>query len=335
MTGSETLVDSTGERDLPPVVVKVGGARAVDPAGAVGDVAHFAANGRPVIVVHGGSTAVDDTLEALGEQPEYVETLSGVTGRFTDEATMEVFEMVLPGKLNTDFVAHLQAVGVDAVGLSGVDGGLVTGPRKSAVRVVEDGKRKIRRGDHSGTPDTLNTALLDSLLGRGYVPVLSPPMLADDGTAANADADRVAALVAAELGAELVVLTDVAGVYADPEDASTKIETVSTPADLDALHEAAEGFMGRKVHAAEEALSGGAASVHVSDAGLSKPVVAALQGHGTDVSPEALAGEEATADDDADCPAGDDEADCSTGNDETDCSALSDDSTAVAGGDCA
>lgn len=311
----EMLVDATGDAHLPPIVVKIGGARAVDPAGAIGDVAHFAANGRPVVVVHGGSTAVDDTLEALGKDPEYVETPSGVTGRFTDDDTLEVFEMVLPGKLNTDLVTSLQAVGVDAVGLSGVDGGLVCGPRKSAVRVVEDGTKKIRRGDHSGTPTTLNTHLLDSLLGDGYVPVLSPPMLADDGTAANADADRVAALVAAELGAELVVLTDVAGVYADPEDGETKIETVETAAELDALRDAAEGFMGRKVHAAEEALSGGAAGVHVSDAGLSKPLVAALQGYGTDVSPSALTDPES--------------------DDETNCSSADDASKAVAGGDCA
>ena len=289
------LVDSTSAADLPPVVVKIGGARAVDPAGALGDVAHLAANGRPVVVVHGGSTAVDDALEALGKEPEYVETPAGVTGRFTDDATMEVFEMVLPGKLNTDLVTDLRAIGVDAVGLSGVDGGLVAGPRKSAVRVVEAGRKKIRRGDRSGTPTRVNGALLGSLLADGYVPVLSPPMLADDGTAANADADRVAALVAAELGAELVVLTDVAGVYADPDDATTKIESVETPAEMESLRDAAEGFMGRKVHAAEEALARGAAAVRVGDAGLRKPVVAALQGHGTDIDPAAL--ESAAADD--------------------------------------
>lgn len=302
MSCCTNLIPETGEEALPPVVVKIGGARAVDPAGAIGDVAHLVANGREVVVVHGGSTAVDDTLEAMGKEPEYVETPSGVAGRFTDDETLEVFEMVLPGKLNTDLVTDLQAMGVDAVGLSGVDGGLVTGPRKSAVRVVEDGKKKIRRGDHSGTPKSCNTALLDSLLGDGYVPVCSPPMLADDATAANADADRVAALLAGSLGAELVVLTDVSGVYADPDDESTKIESVETPGELESLHDAAEGFMGRKVHAAEEALHGGAASVHVSDAGLSKPIIAALQGYGTDIDSTALEAESLCVDADGSGP---------------------------------
>jgi acetylglutamate/LysW-gamma-L-alpha-aminoadipate kinase len=274
--------------DNPPLVVKIGGARAVDPAGVIEDVAHVVAAGRDVIVVHGGSTAVDDTLEAMGKEPEYVETPAGVSGRFTDAETLEVFEMVLPGKLNTELVTDLRAAGVDAVGLSGVDGGLVTGPRKSAVRVVEGEKQKIRRGDHAGKPEQVNTDLLDSLLTDGYVPTVSPPMLADDGTAANADADRVAALLAAELGAELVLLTDVAGVYEDPDDPETLIEAAETPAAFEAVEEAAAGFMSRKVHAAEEALTGGAEGVVISDAGLRKPLLAALDGHGTWLAPEAV-----------------------------------------------
>lgn len=274
--------------DAPPLVVKIGGARAVDPTGVIADIAHYTATGRQVVVVHGGSTAVDDTLEALGKEPEYVETPAGVSGRFTDDETMETFEMVLPGKLNTELVADLRAVGVDAIGLSGVDGGLITGPRKSAVRVVEDGKKKIRRGDRAGKPTTLNTGLLDTLLADGYVPAVCPPMLADDDTVANADADRVAALLAAELGAELVLLTDVTGVYADPEDPATLIGSAKTPEAMDALEEAAEGFMSRKVHATREALEGGAAGVTIGDAGVRKPLVAALTGHGTHIAPGAV-----------------------------------------------
>jgi len=275
--------------EQPPLVVKIGGARAVDPAGVIEDVAHVVAAGREVVVVHGGSTAVDETLEAMGEEPEYVTTPSGVSGRFTDEETLEVFEMVLPGKLNTELVTDLRAAGVNAVGLSGVDGGLITGPRKSAVRIVEAGKQKIRRGDHAGKPEQVNVDLLRSLLADGYVPTVSPPMLADDDTVANADADRVAALLAAELGAELVLLTDVDGIYAEPDDPATLIDEASTPAEFAAVEDAAEGFMSRKVHAAKEALTGGAEGVVVSDATLRKPLLAALEGHGTWIAKEAVA----------------------------------------------
>jgi len=290
----------------PRVVVKVGGARAVDPAGALGDVATLVTGGaddideRAVVLTHGGSTAVDETLERLGIEPEYVETPSGVVGRFTDSETMAVFEMVLPGLLNTDLVASLRSEGVDAVGLSGVDGGLLAGPRQSAVRVFEDGKRKIRRGDHSGSLQAVNGDLLATLLADGYTPVVSPPMAGTDEqdgmavvTPVNTDADRAAAAIAGELGATLVVLTDVPGVLADPDDETTLLERVETPADWAHLETAAEGFMRRKVMAIEEALEAGAARAIVADANAAAPVLVALDGGGTHVLPGALGEREA------------------------------------------
>ncbi|MFW5900431.1 MAG: acetylglutamate kinase, partial [Halodesulfurarchaeum sp.] len=89
------------------VVVKIGGARAVTPEGALADIAALVEAGESVVVVHGGSTAVDETLERMGIEPEYVETPDGVVGRFTDAETMEVFKMVF-GKLNLDLVTQLQ-----------------------------------------------------------------------------------------------------------------------------------------------------------------------------------------------------------------------------------
>jgi acetylglutamate/LysW-gamma-L-alpha-aminoadipate kinase len=295
-------------------VVKIGGARAVDPAGALSDVATLVndsgedgegdedgEDGEDVVVVHGGSTAVDETLERLGLEPEYVETPSGVVGRFTDEETMEVFEMVF-GHLNTQLVASLQTLDVGAVGLSGVDGKLLYGPRKSAVRVIEGGKRKIRRGDHSGSIKQVNAGLLETLLADGYTPVAGPPMAGadEDGVIpVNTDADRSAAHVAGALDATLVLLTDVEGIYRDPDDATTLIESVETPAEWDELEDAAEGFMGRKVMALREALAGGADEVVVADANARDPVLSALGGGGTHVFASALedADGESTADD--------------------------------------
>ncbi len=287
------------------IVIKIGGARAVDPAGALADIAALVKSdaeggdrdAEDVIVVHGGSTAVDDTLERLGVEPEYVETPSGVTGRFTDEETMDVFEMVMPGLLNTELVATLQSEGVDAVGLSGVDGQLLCGPRKSAVRVVEDGKRKVRRGDHSGTPREVNADLLAGLVADGYTPVVSPPMAGEDGeddqgratvTPVNTDADRAAAAVAGALDATLLLLTDVPGILEDPGDRGTLVREVDEPAEWDRLESLAEGGMGRKVMAAGEALEGGAAEVVVADANIDRPVMTALEGDGTHIYPGAL-----------------------------------------------
>ena len=282
------------------VVAKIGGARAVDPAGALADVASLVADGEQVVVVHGGSTAVDDILEELGETPEYVETPSGVVGRFTDERTIEVFEMVLPGRLNTDLVAGLQAEGVNAVGLSGVDGALFSGPRKSVIRVVESGKKKIRRGDFSGTIEDVNADLLTTLLDGGYTPVVTVPMLADGTTPVNADADRAAAAVAGALDGRLVSLTDVPGVLADPGDGSTLIGQASTESDLADLEDAASGFMTRKVMAAIEALERGGEEVVVADANADNPITTALDGAGTRVTPGAIGRDETNGADETD-----------------------------------
>ncbi|WP_318567710.1 acetylglutamate/acetylaminoadipate kinase [Salinigranum marinum] len=291
-------------------VVKIGGARAVDPEGALADIAALVEAGEDVVVVHGGSTKVDETLERMGIEPTYVETPAGVTGRFTDAETMEVFTMAM-SQVNTDLVAGLRNQGVDALGLSGVDGGLLTGTRKSAVRVVEDGKKKIKRGEHSGRIDSVDTALLETLLGAGRTPVTGPPMLGDDGSAAsetplddggvaagtpvNTDADRAAAAVAGALGATLVLLTDVEGVYADPDDPATLISRVETPAEWAALEAAAEGFMTKKVMAAKEALDGGASAVIVASANADAPVTSAVDGGGTHVQRSAVADEDQTA----------------------------------------
>jgi len=280
---SEAPIATSGD----PVVVKIGGARAVEPEGALADIARLVEERVEVVVVHGGSTAVDELLSRLGIDPEYVTTPGGVTGRFTDEETMEGFVMAMAG-VNLDLTVGLRNEGVDAVGLSGADGGLLTGVRKSAVRVLEGGKKKIRRGDHSGRIDDVNDDLLRSLLAEGYTPVVSVPMLADDGVAVNADADRAAAAVAGAIGARLVVLTDVEGVYEDPDDSATLIETVDSPEAFARTEEAAEGFMRKKVMAAREALSGGARAVIVSDANREEPISAALAGAGTRFSETAL-----------------------------------------------
>lgn len=193
------------------------------------------------------------------------------------------------GQLNTNLTMQLQNQSVNAIGLNGVDGRLLTGERKSAVRVVEEGKKKIRRGDHSGRITNVNTGLLERLLTEGYTPVVGPPILADDGVAVNTDADRASGAVAGSVNGRLVSLTDVDGVFADASDPSTLISSVQSPAELERLRTAAEGFMRRKVMAAVEALELGAREVIVSNANAENPILAALDGAGTHIYPEVVA----------------------------------------------
>ena len=123
----------------------------------------------------------------LGRPPKFVTSPSGYTSRFTDRETLEIFEMVYCGKVNKGIVERLQKLGVNAVGLSGLDGRIFEGKHKDKVRSVENGKTKVLRGDHTGTVEKVNTALLELLLENHYLPVLTPPGSSFQGIAVNVD----------------------------------------------------------------------------------------------------------------------------------------------------
>jgi len=269
------------EKESDTVVVKIGGTEGVERDEVLDDVAERAASGEDVVVVHGGSGAVDDLHERLGVEPTYVESPSGMKGRFTDEETMGIFKMAMAGKVNTTIVEELQKRDTDAVGLSGVDGRLLEGEHKDKVIAVEDGRKKVMRGDHSGKIESVNDDLLRLLLDEGYTPVVGVPMVSYDGVAVNTDADRSAASVAGTLGARLVILSDVPGLLRDPEDAETLVETVAYSEIDDAIEEYAEGKMKKKVYAAREALDAGAEDVTVASANVDEPIGRALAGEGT------------------------------------------------------
>ena len=263
------------------LVVKVGGADGIDMQAVVADVAALWREGGRVVVVHGGSAETNRVSERLGVPPRFVTSPSGHQSRYTDRATLEVFEMVYCGKVNKGWVEALQAQGVNAVGLSGVDGRLFEGTLKSSVRSVEDGRVIVLRGDHTGTVERVNVGLLTLLLEAGYLPVLTPPGISREGVAMNVDGDRAAGAVAVALGAEaLVLLSNGPGLLADFPDESTLLERV-TRADGERAMAAAHGRMKKKVMGALAAVEGGVGRVVLGDARVSAPVRRALEGHGT------------------------------------------------------
>ena len=263
------------------IVVKVGGADGIDLAAFAVDVAAQVAAGRRLVVVHGGSAETNRVALALGKPPRFVTSPSGMTSRYTDRETLEVFEMVYCGKVNKGLVELLQRLGVNAIGLSGLDGALLRGRRKSTVRSVEDGKTIVLHGDHTGTVDEVNTALLDSLLAAGYLPVISPPALSFDGVAINVDGDRAAAAIATRMGAEaLLLLSNVPGLLRDLADESSLVAAFG----LDQLDENAayaSGRMRMKLLGAAEAVRGGVKRVILGDARSHESVSRALAGVGT------------------------------------------------------
>jgi acetylglutamate kinase len=176
------------------LVVKLGGTTIADQGHVLDQVASVARS-RPVVVVHGGGKRVTGWLERLGVPTRFEDGL-----RVTDEASLEVTAAVLRGVINTEVVAALRARGCDAIGLSGVDAGILAGervPSKGLVARIVDVRRPVLAG----------------LLAAGLVPVIAPLALDETGTVCNVNADDAAAGLARGLRAShLVLLTDVDGI---------------------------------------------------------------------------------------------------------------------------
>jgi len=261
------------------IVVKVGGSLGIDYDALCQDLSQYA---KPFVLVHGGSGLLNAVSTKLGHPPQFVTSVSGHESRLTDRRTMELFNMVYGGHMNKMLVEKLQALGVNALGLTGLDGRLLEGRQKGALKVVENGKKKIIRGDLSGYIEKVNTPLLALLLDHGYVPVLTPPAISHEGVALNVDGDRFAAQIAIALKAEaLLLLSNVPGLLRDLDDESSLIPEINA-SQLDALiDEVARGRMKKKLLGAKEALEGGVGRVVLGDARGAKPVRRALTGTGT------------------------------------------------------
>ena len=265
------------------IVVKVGGSLGIDYDALCEDVASLWKEGKKLILIHGGSAETNRVAEALGHPPQFVTSPSGYTSRFTDRQTLEIFEMVYCGKMNKGIVERLQKHGVNAVGLSGLDGRIFEGKHKNKVRSVENGKVKILRGDHTGTVENVNTHLLELLLDNGYLPVLTPPGSSYEGVAVNVDGDRASAAVATAMKAEaLLLLSNIPGLLRNFPDESSLITDIPA-SDVDTYMDFAKDRMKKKVLGAAEAVQGGVGKVIFGDARVEKPVRQALGGAGTTV----------------------------------------------------
>jgi acetylglutamate kinase len=248
-------------------VIKYGGAAMVKDSlkeAFAEDVTLLKRVGLKPVVVHGGALEINKTLERLGERSEYVDGL-----RVADEASLPVIEMVLTGKVNQELVSLLNHRDAGAVGVSGKDGGLIKGKR-----LVHESGRDL---GSVGEVVAVNDSFLRMLLDSGYVPVISPMALGEDGKSLSINADDVAAHVAAALGAKkLIYLTDVPGLLESPDGGELVRQT--TGGDLARRLQAGSITRGMKikVQCILEALEGGVERVHVLDGRQPHTVIAEL-----------------------------------------------------------
>lgn len=267
------------------IIVKVGGSEGIDYDAVCDDVAALVAEGQKLILVHGGSSLTNEVATALGHPPQFITSPSGYTSRFTDRRTLEIFEMVYCGQMNKSIVEKLQARGVNAVGLSGIDGGIWRGKRKNAIRAVdENGKKRIVRGNFTGTVEEVNTDLLNLLLDNGYLPVLTPPAISHDNEAINVDGDRASRATAVAFNADsLIILSNIPGLMKDFPNEDSLITHIPK-GEIEEFKQYAEGRMRIKLLGAKEALDQGVGRVVLGDARRANPVRDAMNGQGTVIS---------------------------------------------------
>ncbi len=264
------------------IVIKAGGNGGLDVDAVCADIAELVQKGEQVVLVHGGSHETNVISEKLGHPPRFVTSVSGHVSRYTDRETLEIFTMVTAGRINKLLVERLQQLGVNAIGLSGLDGRLLEGRRKDVLRIVENGRRKILRGDYSGKIERVNVTLLRTLLEAGYVPVVAPLAISYQSEALNVDGDRVAAAISVALKAQtLIILSNVPGLLRRFPDESTVISHIPLARAEEHLDRYAQGRMKKKLLGAIEALRDGVGRVVIADGRVACPLHRALAGQGT------------------------------------------------------
>jgi len=213
------------------------------------------------VVVHGGGPEVSEKMEKLGIKPKFIDGL-----RVTDEETMEIVEMVLDGKINSKIVSTFIKNGGRAVGISGKDGLLIIA-RKKEIRKFEGGKEVIIDLGRVGETEYINPEILQVLIEKGMIPIVSPLASDLEGNTYNVNADIVAGNVAASLKAKkLIMLTDVPGILENPNDRNSLITRVK----LNQLEKMLEenrlkGGMIPKAEAIVTAIKGGVEKAHIID----------------------------------------------------------------------
>ena len=235
------------------VVVKYGGGAMVNEElkrHVTEDIALLHMIGVRIVLVHGGGPEINDLMKRLGKEPTFVGGL-----RVTDAETMDIVEMVLAGKVNKTLVNMLGMYGGSAVGISGMDGGL-----------IEASVRDERLG-FVGKIERINERIVKDLLDRGYIPVISTVGCDREGHMYNINGDTAAARIACALGAErLIMMTDIEGILRDKDDPDTLVPELSLPEARELLrHGVISGGMIPKVECCVDAVERGIKNVVILD----------------------------------------------------------------------
>lgn len=263
------------------ILIKVGGGTALNTTGIVQDIKHL--NDR-VVFVHGASVQRDQLASRLGHPTRTITSPSGQVSVLTDRPALDILVMAYAGLANKTWVAAFQSQGVNAVGLSGADGRLLQGSRKTHLIAFQKGKQKLISGTFTGKVTTVNAGLIKLLLNHGYTPVITQPALSESGELINTDNDRNLAVIAQALGIKkMVILFEAPGLLKDVTDPSSLVSHINADSISD-FQQYAQGTMKKKLLGAREAFQAGVTKIYWGDSRTLHPVKQVLAGKGTIIS---------------------------------------------------
>lgn len=264
------------------LVVKVGGRVLLSNLNSVvSDILGLWRDGWKVVLVHGGGDVVTEYSRRFGVEPRFVMSPEGVRSRYTSLEELEVYIMVMAGKLNKEIVSKIIGLGGRAVGIAGADGPTLVAERRRKIVVVDErGRRRVIEGGYTGRIVKVEVGLLERLLSEGYIAVVAPIAVDNEGTLLNVDGDQATLKIAAAIKAsKTILLTDVEGLLVDGS-----IVRKLTPEEARNILPKIGPGMNRKILEAIEAVEEGASEVIIAMGLTENPVRKALENPGTRIA---------------------------------------------------
>jgi len=255
------------------IVIKIGGDLLKDNLNyVIADIKKLHAENKKIILCHAGADIVTNVAEKMGKPQIFTYSTKGYRARYVDEETRDIYLMVVAGLNNKRIVKEMIANDLPAVGISGVDGGLITAERFKKIMVIIEGRKKFK-DNYTGKPSKLNLQLIETLWNNHYIPIVASVAISNDNEIVDCDSDRISnALAVATKADKLVLLTDVDGVL----DTNKKLINHIKSQNAEVFLEHVTGGMKTKIIMALESAAEGVKQVIIASGLRENPIVKAL-----------------------------------------------------------
>ena len=259
------------------IIIKIGGGEKINIKGIISELNLL---NDKIIIVHGANYLRNKLANKLGTEIKAITSVKGFSSVFSDDNLIDLQLMAYAGLKNKRIVELCQQHEINAIGLTGLDGKLIKGKQNKGIRIRENGKLKIVR-DNSGKPFEINTELLTLLLENDYTPVITVPIISEDGKALNSENDDIVSLLSNSLKANKVIqFIEAKGLLANPANEESLIKNLSK-AELLQKVETSEGRIKRKLYAIQKLFTNPNMEVIISDGRIENPITEILNDGGT------------------------------------------------------